>query len=399
MANRVYQLSLLFLIVTFFFWKIGFNALFRNEGHTQLVSGLISKNNKQIKQAATLLLRSDQNLDESRTAWRLSYVSAELGEYNAGAKFKEIAEESGKSDVLLNRDHPEFYMLEGEAFFQDENWQKAIDAYRRSLIMQPRVLDRSLYQKYYASAAALGNETAVQITNLLNQSNADTFFSISNFEISDKVSVALSIEMSEYCYKLTKLEYDQAALELGPLIPANLVWTDRSNGSELSQLQILVNLAPDAGFDWSQDIFHSYPHTFYSQDQPSISRDIRLENSFAGRSNVAGLFNSPEIEFSSYQSSSVQLADDQFYLMGAFFKSLESAGNFGVSWYGYNNDKSPYHFIRTEYRQGEWMFEGEIVDLQDNLEEVNLLLINYNTQESVLFDNLIFAPLKLPTCN
>jgi hypothetical protein len=213
----------------------------------------------------------------------------------------------------------------------------------------------------------------------------------------------LSENAAHGCWELQQLRYDRAALELGPLVPVQLIWQHTTFPFQTyNQSLAIINLAPNAGFEWGEayDRPIGYSAIRYSDKDDAVKNYQLLQSEILSETTtVTALVNSPQQRNTGYRSYEVPIGTNNLYFQGGWIKSNGGRANFGQRWRGnVEGLDTDYHYVIRDARDSDWTYYGQIVTIPTQVERVSFLLINRNADGSVFFDDILFFAITIPDC-
>jgi hypothetical protein len=345
------------------------------------------------------------------TSWRLGYISYLLGRYREAVDYFDMATKQGTDDVLLtpegDENHPayEYWMLKALSM-ADAAPDEALEHFRKGFAVEPQEWDQELYRRYYDVLAGSAEPEAQLVGQRMNAllGSTVTAEALNSWGTMTAVLPLNESRLVNRCWYLETLRYDTLALEQGPLVPVQLTWRRTGNKDALPKDEslIIVNLAPNAGFEWNPegDQIIGYPKTFYVQDDPATVHQLRQEARAGQTSSVAALANSAQHSNTSFMTWPIAIEPEGVYFQGGWMRSDTGRASLGHRWPNLRKElKHPDQFVSGKRPGQEWAFFGEEFQMDARAEVVELLLTNYNSEGTVLFDDILFFQLDPPSCN
>lgn len=411
--NRI-KIELLLIVFSFFLLLLfrGSAIFYSNQAHIFLLKYLLQDDrvDEQLHLARESFLHAYNSRQAPRsTVWRLSYIDFQLRKYETAINFFAEAKEQNPPDFLLTSHISEFYFSEEYLILNALAAEKtapslSLNLYRQAFALEPQEWPLELYQRYY-SLLANSDDPIMQSfgQNILQyfpwDSTDETLF-----EGLDRNTPPLPVITNEAinsCWELMQIRYDRTALEYGPLLPVIFTWRSKLDPLyEFNQSQLVVNLAPNAGFEWGQQDGKPQGYsTPYTKDNFEPNYQLCQSSILSTTTKVGALLNSEQLRNTSYASSLVPINTSQIYFQGGWIKSEKGGGGLGHRLRGdLEGIEVVYQEVISDVRNNDWMFFGKMMILPDQTETVNLWAVNSNSSGEVFFDDLLFFELKLPAC-
>lgn len=342
------------------------------------------------------------------SAWRLAYTEFLLKEYDSAALWMQIAQLQERPSFMLNQGTAGHHVLTAVLRERNNLWLQAIEAYRTALALEPQRWDDEFYRRYYQALIHIKNEEVSNMASLILEATlileptqiANTLF---QDEMTDWLLISQDDSVNE-CWQLTHIQYASTALDVGPLVPVNFLWQHINNPNETYQdTALVVNLAPNGGFEWGIEQTGQpvgYPYTIYNEDNLAQNHQLVLmEVADSDMSTVAGLRNSATHYNSSFSTHAVRTDLKTQFVQSGWLKRDNSNGHIGYGWpLRTQDDPNPYQFMEKYETHGDWIFFAALISLPENIQSVDLLLTNYNSEGSSYFDDLLFFEVNTPPC-
>ena len=385
-----------------------------NMGHNALVSYLFSdRSDEAALEKSYELLGTGRDVTVVRQAdpWRLSYVSYLLGKYDEAVRTFDLATLAGTEDVLLtpngdeNQPSSEYWIVKALSS-ADTAPDDAVRSFRKGFTVEPREWDQELYRRYYdtlARSAEPGAQLAGQrLSSLLG--SAVTAEMLDSWGTMTAVLPLNESQLVNRCWTLESLRYDGLALEQGPLVPVQLTWRRTGNKDAVPRDEALmvVNLAPNAGFEWDTDgeQIAGYPKTLYLEDDPAITHRLRQEARGEQPTSAAALENSAEHAKTSFMTWPIAVEPEGIYFQGGWMRSEAGRPSLGHRWPELRKELTqPHQYVGGRRPGQEWSYFGEELQMPARAEAAELLLANYNSDGTAVFDDILFFRLDPPSCN
>jgi len=212
---------------------------------------------------------------------------------------------------------------------------------------------------------------------------------------------------------LVGFDVDEEMLEQAKNLELILWWQSDENtppgvdwtmvGDYWLQRQTVINLYPNAGFEWGVDergIPLGYDREIYGAPQGSllVQQGFRRD----GDSNILVTNNSKNVNHVALSSVAMPVNNEDQYLMSGWIKDEWGAATLGRGCYGKNiNAPSPYYIVQyeSEKQLSKWVFHAQLSSPQPGYkpEQCEILVMNdSNSVRPAQFDNILFARIALP---
>lgn len=398
LLQRLLFALILVLISILYFQNGKYNYI-----NVHFISGILNQDTSKLTQSKLAYETFDKTYKHTYpTTVFLSYILFQLDDYNNGSKQHTLSHSSPRPLIYHNRT-PEYHIYEAINSENIHNWEASVNAYRQAFSLRPTAWNGYLKQKYYQALSQLITPPEY-FTNLATLSTSDStqlnqIYKHSNF--TEWISFAEPLALNS-CWLLESIRYDKTASELGSLVPIEIQLIDTNTKSHTVSFSVVDNLVPNAGFEWGTENINpiGFEHTIYHEDIPELTHRVVLTTREQSKlTHVALLDNQQEAPKTSFQSHKIPVAAGETYFMGGWIKD-SGAGQLGIGWYGrYPDVLNPYYFVRPApvASKEAWQFIGRIVEIPQ-VDSIDLTLINYDSTDSVSFDDLFFFKLT-PDCS
>ena len=156
---------------------------------------------------------------------------------------------------LQRQTSPELALVEAFQAAQRGDYGTSLIRYHTALAMMPKAWSDLELMDYYQVLAHSTSPSDPVVSEILDQLNttsgSDLKLEHVPASLSTPVSVTIGSTGGVNDWEPVNLTYDRHALELGPLVPSQLVWGSKgSRSTTLVQSVWLSNLVPNGGFEW-----------------------------------------------------------------------------------------------------------------------------------------------------
>lgn len=307
--------------------------------------------------------------------------------------------------IVSSRPPAEYLILKGILQEEDGRWAEALQLYRLALVVAPQIYDDFFYRHYYNALAhsqdPVDRSVASSILRLLPPAS----------DISSGALVLTSGILTDTlrCGRVVSFDYDEDALERGPLVPMRLGWECSSEGRAASgclqsgqsivQWILAVNLIPNAGFEWGDVSGRVYPlgheRTIHRE---KLAHGFLTDDERSGRTtHVAGLI-SPGGDRVSLVPAPIAVMPDALYLQVAWAKSPGGIVRIAVWWRGSHIGCIP----SSDWwgmRPIEWKALYRVVKAPSDAYYVDAIIeCESVTEPDCYFDDVLFVPLPESPC-
>ena len=184
-------------------------------------------------------------------------------------------------------------------------------------------------------------------------------------------------------------------------IPSSSGWT--KVGKYWLQQQVVINLFPNAGFEWGVDergIPLGHDREIYGAPQGSLQvQEGTRQNQ---NTNLLVTNNTHEVNHVALASAMMPVDNDQQYLMSGWIKDEWGAATLGRGCKGRNvSAPSPYYVVQYEsgLQLSNWVFHAQLSSPQPGFmtEQCEILVMNdSNSERPARFDNILFSRITVP---
>lgn len=381
-----------------------------NWGDIQLVHALFASRDDQMidrlsRARESFLAARQSSFALHAPVWSLSYIELLTHDYDLAATWMDEGLALERDSFVLTADSADYHILQGILASRRSDWSAALQSYRLALALEPKVWDIDIYQRYYTTLVHQGGEAKSLAALIVNYLNDNRLLAQSEAVLPRGITQPLPLltaETSMDCWAVTAVQYHPEAVALGPLVPVQLSWQNRETGQQRQTAFLAVNLAPNAGFEWGtvagQPI--GYPNTIYVEDKSKETHHVLQTAVFSNTlTTVASLENSAIVYNSSYVSEPIEVDSDKMYLLGTWLKNEQAQGGIGFGWYGRLDNINPYQFVNSPTTGQSWGFYGQMVTIPVAVQTIDLVLLNYHSEGTTYYDDILFFQIIPPSCD
>ncbi len=212
-------------------------------------------------------------------------------------------------------------------------------------------------------------------------------------------------------WRIVGFDVDEDILVTGASLPFCIYWTRDTPitttakygqyilNDFLIECKDIVNLAPNAGFEWDNAEAIGFPVGYYPKDlyqAPETNHVVSTDDRDGQRTQVLILHNDLVNRRTGVFSYDIPVTPGASFLMGGRIRSEGGRAHLGVNWRDGNGGSLRYEYVARDVIPKEWRHYAGLLVAPPNVRKGNVVLINWESERRAFFDNILFVEVYGP---